>query len=79
MQREKKPADSEFSDSDRARLNELLEDEEFRRRLEERHKKRVEAVKAWATWLITVTAALSLIKDAAAAFIRHAADWFGVK
>jgi hypothetical protein len=77
VQREKPPPDSQFSDSDRAKLDQMLDDAEFQRRLDERHRKRMESVKTWATWLITVAAAISLIKDAAAALFKHAAEWIG--
>ena len=79
MQREKLPPESQFSESDRAMLDEMLDDAEFRRRLDARHKARMEAVRTWATWLITVVAAASLVKDAAAALVKHVADWLGVK
>ena len=77
MRHDKEPRESQFSDSDRIKLDELLDEQEFQRRLDERHRKRVEGIKTWATWLITVVAALSLIRDAGAALIRHVADWLG--
>jgi hypothetical protein len=77
VHRDKPPPESQFSESDRAKLDQLLDDEQFKRRLEEHHVKRREAVRTWATWLITIVAALSLIRDAGAALIKHVSEWIG--
>jgi hypothetical protein len=74
VQDDKRP---DFSESDRAKLDQMLDEAEFQKRLDDRHKRRMEGVRTWATWLITVVAALSLIKDAAAALVKHLSDWLG--
>jgi hypothetical protein len=49
------------SDSDSAALDELVEESKFKARLKEHYRKRWETVRAWATGIVSLAAAVTLI------------------
>ena len=57
------PPKPEFSDSDRAKLDELLRDRSFKAELSKRRKATVESVKAWALWITALSGAWVVIWD----------------
>lgn len=53
----------DWSDSDRARLDDLLHKQELDDAIADRRKKRAETVKAWAQWIAAVSVAGGVIWD----------------
>lgn len=54
----------QWTDSDRARLDLLLDRQKLDEAISDRRKKRAETVKAWATWIAAVSVAGGVIWDA---------------
>jgi hypothetical protein len=57
------PPKSEFSDSDRAKLDEFLRDRDFKTELAKRRKAKIESVKAWSIWITALSGAWLVIWD----------------
>ena len=77
----KTPHEPEFSDSDRARLDELLEDRQFKLRLAEheadRKRARNESIRIWAQVLASVILAASTLRDGIPWLLAHLKSWLG--
>lgn len=75
MGEDQKPKRPAWSESDRNRLDELLSERAFEEKLKARRKIAVESAKAWATWIISMAAAVSLLKDWGVAAWKHLINW----
>ena len=69
---EKKPG---FSESDKAKLDELLDDAAFEKRLDERRKRRREEWRAWVTWVSSVLLLVNLLKEPLRELWKAASAW----
>lgn len=66
-----------FSESDKAKLDELLSDAAFEKRLEERGKKRREEVRAWVTWVSSILLLGNLLKEPLRDLWKAFLQWLG--
>lgn len=66
-----------FSESDKAKLDELLSDAAFEKRLEERSKKRREEVRAWVTWVSSILLLGNLVKEPLRDLWKAFLQWLG--
>ena len=67
------PPKSEFSDSDRAKLDEFLRDRDFKAEASKRRKAKVESIKAWSLWISALSGAWLIIWDK---LLPAVATWF---
>ena len=72
---EKKPPG--FTESDKAKLDELLSDAAFEKRIEERSKRRREEVRAWVTWVSSILLLGNLLKDPLRDLWKAFISWLG--
>lgn len=75
MAEDQKPKRPAWTESDRAHLDELLSERAFEEKLRARRKAAIDSANAWATWVITMAAAVSLLKDWAAATWKQLITW----
>ena len=66
-----------FSESDRTKLDEMLADAAFEKRLEERSKKRREEVRAWVTWVSSILLLGNLLKEPLRDLWKAFLSWLG--
>lgn len=77
MENDKPERPPPLSDTDRARLDELLEEREFEDKLSKRRKLQMDAAKAWAQWLTSMAAAVIIIKELGSAAWKQIVAWVG--
>lgn len=75
MSGDQKPKRPAWSESDRTKLDELLSERAFDEKLRARRKAAIDSAKAWATWIITMAAAVSLVKDWVATSWKQLIAW----
>lgn len=64
-----------FSESDRAKLDDMLADAAFEKRLDERRKKRREEWRAWITWISSALLLGNLLKEPLRELWKAAMAW----